>query len=77
MGVVGQVTLDTDIFVRGEDVRGQGSFPRVYSDKEYLVADLIKEGIEILVVDHYEFRKLLEGKSAQCSNSVAGSRIYS
>lgn len=64
------VTKKTTVLVRGISENWEY---RDYGKEEKHAADLRREGQDIMVVDHLEFRKLLEhGRRARASDRIAG-----
>lgn len=62
----GNVTHKTNVLVRGDSYHWKFG---EYGVKEARAAEYIEGGQEILVIDDYEFRKLVEyGKPARCSD---------
>src|SRR6185312_5178024 len=69
----GGVTNDTTVLVRGSS--SQFAFGE-YGQKEDRVASLLRAGHRIVVIDDFEFRKLLEfGRPARVSDHIAGQPI--
>jgi hypothetical protein len=69
----GQVTKDTTVLVRGSSAQfAYGEFGR----KERYAARLLRSGQKLVVVDDFEFRKLLEDRRrARLSDRIAGQPI--
>jgi hypothetical protein len=69
----GRLTKATTLLVRGSST--QYAY-REYGRKERKVAQLVRSGQQIMVVDDFEFRKLLEdGRRARLSDRIAGQPV--